>query len=344
MQISAKDLCTLLNGTLQGNGDVLITGPSKIEEGAPGTISFLGNPKYEPYAYTTQASVLLVSNDFQPQKTISATLIRVDNVYASVALLLEKFGSEQGNQQDNSENAFIHATSKIGANTSIGHFCVIEKNTQIGDNCTIYPQVFIGEEVSIGNNVILFPGTRIYHKCIIGNNVTIHSNVVIGADGFGFVPQADGSYKKVAQIGNVVIEDNVEIGSNTTIDRATMGSTYIRKGVKLDNLIMLAHNVDIGENTVIAAQSGVAGSTKIGNNCQIGGQVGIVGHLQIADGTKIQAQSGIAKNIKSPNTAWYGSPAIEYSNFLKSHIVFKNLAALEKKVLELEKKLGEAEK
>ena len=340
MQISAKELCALLNGKLEGNPDVLISGPSKIEEGVPGTISFLGNPKYESYAYTTQSSVLLISNDFQPTKPISATLIRVENVYASVAMLLEKFGSDQAKPQDNSENAFIHATATIGKNTSIGHFCVIEKYANIGENCTIYPQVFIGEGVTIGNNVTLYPGTRIYYKCTLGNNVVIHSNVVIGADGFGFVPQEDGTYKKVAQIGNVVIEDNVEIGSNTTIDRATMGSTYIRNGVKLDNLIQLAHNVDIGENTVIAAQAGIAGSTKIGANCQIGGQVGIIGHIQIADGTKIQAQSGIARSIKTPNTAWYGSPAIEYSNFLKSHVVFKNLATMEKKVLELEKKLA----
>lgn len=344
MQISAKELCTLLNGLLEGDPDVLISAPSKIEEGTPGTITFLGNMKYEHYAYTTKASVLLVEKDFKPTQAINATLIRVDNVYAAIALLLDKFGAEVAIQKGISDKSFIDSSAKVGENSSVGHFTVIEKNAKIGTNCVIYPQVFIGEDVVIGDHVTIHPGTRIYHKCHIGSNVTLHSNVVIGADGFGFAPQPDGTYKKVSQIGNVIVEDNVEIGSNTTIDRATMGSTYIRKGVKLDNLIMLAHNVEVGENTVIAAQTGVAGSTKIGANCQIGGQVGIVGHLQIAEGTKIQAQSGIAKSINKPNTAWYGSPAIEYGNFLKSHIVFKSLPEMEKRIIELEKRLKEMAK
>ncbi len=337
MQISARDLCALLNGKLEGNPDVMVSGPSKIEEGQPGTLTFLANPKYEQYVYTTKASVLLAGTDFNPEKPLNLTIIRVENVYACVALLLEKFGADVSQQKGISKLAFIDDSAQLGEGTSVGHYSVVEKNVKIGKNCTIYPQVFIGEDVVIGENVTLHSGVKIYHKCELGDNITLHSNVVIGADGFGFAPQDDGTFKKVSQIGNVLIEDNVEIGSNTTVDRATMGSTYIRKGVKLDNLIMIAHNVEIGENTVIAAQSGVAGSTKIGKNCMIGGQVGIVGHIQIADFTKIQAQSGIARSIKEPNTAWYGSPAIDYGDFLKAQVVFKKLPDLQKKINELEK-------
>lgn len=343
MQISARDLSLLLNGTLEGDPDVLVSGPSKIEEGIPGTLTFIANPKYEPYVYTTKASILLASKDFKPSQAISITIIRVDDVYGSIAMLLDKFGAEIPQQSGTSSDAKIDSTTKIGEGTSVGHFTVIEKNVSIGKNCVIYPQVYIGENVKIGDNVTLHSGVKIYHACQLGSNIILHSNVVIGADGFGFAPQPDGTYKKVAQIGNVLIEDNVEIGSNTTIDRATMGSTYIRKGVKLDNLIMIAHNVEIGENTVIAAQTGIAGSTKIGKNCMIGGQVGITGHIQIADFTKIQAQSGISKTIKETHTAWYGSPAFKYSDFLKSQIVFKKLPDLEKKLDELEKRLSKPE-
>lgn len=339
MQISAKDLCTLLNGKLEGDPDVMVSGPSKIEEGQPGTLTFLANAKYESYVYTTKASVLLAGVDFVPSKPLDLTIIRVENVYACIAMLLDKFGSEVTKQSGISSQAFIHESARLGNGTSIGHFTVIEKNVSIGNNCVIHPQVYIGEDVTIGDNVTLHSGVKIYHQCKLGNQITLHSNVVIGADGFGFAPQEDGTFKKVAQIGNVLIEDQVEIGSNTTVDRATMGSTYIRKGVKLDNLIMIAHNVEIGENTVIAAQTGIAGSTKIGKNCMIGGQVGIVGHIQIADFTKIQAQSGISRSIKDPNTAWYGSPAIDYGDFLKAQVVFKKLPDLQKKVMELEKKL-----
>lgn len=339
MQISAKELSALLNGTLEGNPDVMVTGPSKIEEGIPGTLTFLANPKYEAYVYTTKASVLLCGNDFVPSRPLAATIIRVENVYGSIALLLEKFASEVSSPTGISSQAFVDVTAVVGEGSSVGHFSVIEKNAVIGKNCTIHAQVFVGENVIIGDNVTLHSGVKIYHNCRLGNNITLHSNVVIGADGFGFAPQEDGTYKKVAQIGNVVIEDDVEIGSNTTVDRATMGSTYIRKGVKLDNLIMVAHNVEIGENTVIAAQTGIAGSTKIGRNCMIGGQVGIVGHILIADRTKIQAQSGIARTIKEPDTAWYGSPAIDYADFLKAQVVFKKLPELQKRIQELEKAL-----
>lgn len=343
MQITARELCALLNGKLEGNPDVVVSGPSKIEEGQPGTLTFLANPKYEHFVYTTKASILLAGEDFTPTQPISATIIRVENVYACVALLLDKFGSEITQQTGISKQAFVDSSAEIGEGTSIGHFTVVDKQAKIGKNCTIYPQVFIGEDVTIGDNVTLHSGVKIYHKCQLGNNIVLHSNVVIGADGFGFAPQEDGTYKKVAQIGNVLIEDNVEIGSNTTVDRATMGSTYIRRGVKLDNLIMIAHNVEIGENTVIAAQTGIAGSTRIGKNCMIGGQVGIVGHIQIADRTKIQAQSGISRTIKDPDTAWYGSPAIDYGDFLKAQVVFKKLPDLQKKINELEKLVSQSE-
>jgi len=343
MQITARELCALLNGKLEGNPDVVVSGPSKIEEGQPGTLTFLANPKYEHFVYTTKASILLAGEDFTPTQPLSATIIRVENVYACVALLLDKFGSEITQQTGISKQAFVDSSAEIGEGTSIGHFTVVDKQAKIGKNCTIYPQVFIGKDVTIGDNVTLHSGVKIYHKCQLGNNIVLHSNVVIGADGFGFAPQEDGTYKKVAQIGNVLIEDNVEIGSNTTVDRATMGSTYIRRGVKLDNLIMIAHNVEIGENTVIAAQTGIAGSTRIGKNCMIGGQVGIVGHIQIADRTKIQAQSGISRTIKDPDTAWYGSPAIDYGDFLKAQVVFKKLPELQKKINELEKLVSQSE-
>ncbi len=343
MQITARELCALLNGKLEGNPDVVVSGPSKIEEGQPGTLTFLANPKYEHFVYTTKASILLAGEDFTPTQPLSATIIRVENVYACVALLLDKFGSEITQQTGISKQAFVDSSAEIGEGTSIGHFTVVDKQAKIGKNCTIYPQVFIGEDVTIGDNVTLHSGVKIYHKCQLGNNIVLHSNVVIGADGFGFAPQEHGTYKKVAQIGNVLIEDNVEIGSNTTVDRATMGSTYIRRGVKLDNLIMIAHNVEIGENTVIAAQTGIAGSTRIGKNCMIGGQVGIVGHIQIADRTKIQAQSGISRTIKDPDTAWYGSPAIDYGDFLKAQVVFKKLPELQKKINELEKLVSQSE-
>jgi UDP-3-O-[3-hydroxymyristoyl] glucosamine N-acyltransferase len=338
MQISAAQLAHILQGTVEGNPDVTVTHPAKIEEAKTGAIAFLGNLKYESYAYSTGASILLVSNDFQPSQPIGATLIRVTDVYASVAILLEKFGqAQQANNTEISAKAAIHTSVQIGEATAIGDFTVVEENVVIGSSSRIYPQVYVGKNVKIGNKVTLYPGVRIYQDCEIGDNCIIHANAIIGSDGFGFAPNADGTFKKVPQIGNVVIESNVEIGANTTIDRATMGSTIIREGVKLDNLIQIAHNVEIGKNTVIASQTGIAGSTKIGENCMIGGQVGIVGHLKIADKTRIQAQSGVAASITEPNTAWYGSPAIAYSNYLRSFAVFKQLPDVLRRLQGLEK-------
>lgn len=342
MQITARDLSTILNGTIEGDPEVSVSRPSKIEEGGEGTITFLANPKYESYIYDTTASVILVSKDFSPSKSINATLIRVEDVYNSIALLLDKFGAQMNPEPVGiSENALVHEHTQFGEGVSVGAFSIVSQNVKIGDNSKVHDQVFIGDGVEIGENCVLHPGVKIYHSCKIGNNCTIHSNSVIGADGFGFAPQEDGTFKKVSQIGNVVLEDQVDVGSNVTIDRATMGSTYIRKGVKIDNLVQIAHNVVVGENTVIAAQAGVAGSTKIGKNCMIGGQVGFAGHLEIADGTKIQAQSGLASSVKEKGQALFGSPAIPYNDYIKSYAVFKKLPALYRKLGALEKELKE---
>jgi UDP-3-O-[3-hydroxymyristoyl] glucosamine N-acyltransferase len=339
MEIIVKDLAAFLGGSLEGDPDVVVNRPSKIEEGGKGSISFLGNTKYESFAYSTTASALLVNRDFEPKEPIQATLIRVDDVYGAVAMLMEHFQSHTNGVTGISAQAAVDPKAIIGKGVFIDHFAIIEEGVTIGNQCRIYGHVYIGKNAKIGEGTILYPGVRIQHECVIGAHCILHPNVVIGSDGFGFAPQEDGSYKKIPQIGNVLIEDHVEIGANTTIDRATMGSTIIRKGVKLDNLIQIAHNVEIGENTVISAQTGVAGSTKIGKNCLIGGQVGFSGHLTIADGTKIQAQSGIASSVETPNTALFGSPAIEYSRFLRSHTVFKKLPELYKQILKLEKQI-----
>lgn len=337
MQLSAREIAQLLNGIVEGDPDVVVNRPSKIEEGGVGTITFLANDKYEEFAYKTTASVLLVSQDFQPKRPVSATLIRVENVYSSLSFLLEKFGNQMKVRSGISEKAFVHPSAMLGKDVSVGVFAVIDENARIGDGCNIAMQVYIGNNVELGKNVTVYPGAKILHDCKIGDNCVIYPNVVIGSDGFGFAPTTDGTYKKIPQTGNVIIENNVEIGSGTTIDRATMGSTVIRSGVKLDNLIQIAHNVEIGENTVIAAQAGIAGSTKIGRNCRIGGQVGFAGHITIADGTQIQAQSGIASNVKEPNTALFGSPAIPYKDYIKSYSVFKKLPELYKLIKDLEK-------
>ncbi len=338
MQITAQQLAQLLKGEIVGDPTVSVSKPAKIEEATSGTITFFANAKYEAFVYDTKASILLVNRDFQPKKAISPTLIRVDDVYASIAQLLQQFGQVDTGPSEISEMASISKEATLGENIAIGEFSVIQKGASIGDNVVIYPQVFIGKNAKIGDNTIIYPGVKIYHECEIGNNCILQANVVIGGDGFGFAPNPDGSYSKIPQIGNVIIEDDVEIGANTTIDRAAMGSTRIKKGTKLDNLLMIAHGAEIGQNTVIAAQTGVAGSTKIGDNCQIGGQVGFVGHITVANGTKIQAQSGVSRKILKEGTAVYGSPAIPYSDYLRAYAVFKNLPELAKKVSDLEKK------
>lgn len=338
MQLTAHQIGILLEGTVEGNPEVTVNQLAKIEEAQEGSLSFLANTRYEQYVYNSQASVIIVNEDFVPAQVVKATLIRVKNAYSAFSVLLEKYdGIVKLNKSGIEEPCFIHPTAQIGKDVYVGAFAYIGPNVKIGDGSKIYPNSYVADNVSIGNNVILYAGVKVYFNCIIGDGTIIHSGVIIGGDGFGFVPGEDGSYRKVSQIGNVVIEENVEIGSNTTIDRATMGSTIIRKGVKLDNLIQIAHNVEIGANTVIAAQTGISGSTKIGENCVIGGQVGIVGHISIANRTNIGAKSGVNNSIKDENLSWNGVPLSTYRESLKVQVVTRRLPELEKKIEELEK-------
>ncbi|HPQ07768.1 MAG TPA: UDP-3-O-(3-hydroxymyristoyl)glucosamine N-acyltransferase [Bacteroidia bacterium] len=343
ISVSVKQIAQLLNAEVEGNAEVSINNICKIEEGVPNAITFLANPQYEPYIYETKASAVIVSKNFKPQKELihKPTLIRVENPYQAFAQLLNFY--QQYIQQSKTgieQPVFIGENSKYGNDCYIGAFVYIGKNVHIGNNCKIYPHAFIDDNVWIDDNTTIYAGVKIYRDCKIGKNVTIHAGVVIGSDGFGFAPNQENVYSKIPQLGNVVIEDNVEIGANTTIDRATIGSTIIRKGVKLDNLIQIAHNVEIGENTVIASQTGVAGSTKIGKNCMIGGQVGIIGHLKIADGTKIAAQSGIGNSIEDPNSTLQGSPAFNVGDYKRSYVLFKKLPEIYQKLQELSKKLS----
>ena len=339
MEIKLSMLAAMLNGEIEGDPETVVNRPSRIEEGGKGSISFLGNPKYEPHAYTTTASVLIVGRDFIPKTPIRPALLRVDNVYEAVSILMEKFSKSITVPSGISRQAVLSDTAAVGSGTSIGPCAVIEAEAHIGDDCRIGAQVFIGRGVKIGHRTTLYPGVRIMDGCEIGADCIIHANAVIGADGFGFAPQEDGSYRKIPQLGNVVVEDHVEIGANSTIDRASLGSTTIREGVKLDNLIHVAHNVEIGAHTAIAAQTGIAGSAKVGQYCQIGGQVGIAGHIQVADRTRVQAQSAVASNVKHPDTAICGYPAIEYSIFLRAAMIFKQLPDIYKRVLAMEREL-----
>lgn len=348
MEFTAKYISELVHGTVVGNAEVKVNTIAKIEEGIPGTITFLGNPIYEKYIYTTKSSIVIVNNDFTPNRKLEPTLIKVENAYQAFAMLLEIYNKITSNKTGFEEYSFIDSTAKTGERVYVGSFSYVSKNVTIGDDTKIHPQVFLGENVKIGKNVTIFPGVKIYPHCVIGNDCTIHSGVVIGGDGFGFAQNSDNNYKKIPQVGNVVIEDFVEIGSNTTIDRATLGSTIIRKGVKLDNLIQIAHNVEIGENTVIAAQTGISGSTKIGKNCMIGGQVGIVGHIKIADGVKIAAQSGVGASIENDNEQVQGSPSFKATQYQKAYVSFRSLPDLIKQINNLQteiellkKKLGE---
>jgi UDP-3-O-[3-hydroxymyristoyl] glucosamine N-acyltransferase len=337
MQFSAAQIAMLIQAKIEGNPDALVADFGKIEEAQAGQLSFLANPKYEDYLYSTQASVIIVNDSLELREPIAATLLRVPDAYSAFATLLHKY-QEMKNQQltGKQEPCFIAPSATLGENCFIGAFSYIGNHVKLGNNVKIYPQVYIGDQVSIGDNTILYPGVKIYHGCVIGAQVSIHAGSVIGGDGFGFAPQSDGSFRKVPQIGNVVIEDHVEIGSNATIDRATIGSTLIKSGAKLDNLIQIAHNVEVGQNTVIAAQAGVSGSTKLGKNVMIGGQAGIVGHIQIADGVRINAQSGVSKAIKQPNAAVTGSPAFDYTSALRSQALSRNLPELEKRIQQLE--------
>jgi UDP-3-O-[3-hydroxymyristoyl] glucosamine N-acyltransferase len=344
MQITVAELGKLLNGEIIGNPETIISKVAKIEEGEAQALSFLANPRYEQYLYSTNSSAVLVNKDFKPASDVSTVLIKVDDAYASFTFLLEKFGNNASNRKGTDTSAVVAKSVKTGKEVWIGSLTCVEEQVEIGDQTKIFPQVYLGENVKVGSNCIIYPGVKIYNNCVIGNNCIIHSGTVIGSDGFGFAPLPDRSYKKIPQTGNVVIEDDVEIGANCSIDRATMGSTYIRKGVKLDNFIQIAHNVEIGEHTVIASQSGVAGSSKIGKYCIVAGQVGFVGHITIADGSVIGAQSGVNKSIKTSNEKWFGSPAFEYKDSIKSAIHYKQLPAMEMRILELEKMVNELKK
>ncbi|MGF7081158.1 UDP-3-O-(3-hydroxymyristoyl)glucosamine N-acyltransferase [Mucilaginibacter sp. UYCu711] len=342
MQFTAQQIASLLNGTVEGDPSVAVNQLAKIEEATPGTLSFLANPKYEPFLYTTNASIVIVNNDQVLAEAVKATLIRVENAYSSFSVLLEAYNTIQLDKSGIEQPCFIHPSAQIGENVYIGAFAYIGPGVKLGDKSKVYPNTYIGDNVTIGQNTTLFAGVKVYFDCVLGDNVIVHSGAIIGSDGFGFAPNPDGTYNKISQIGNVILEDNVEVGSNTTIDRATMGSTVVHKGAKLDNLLQIAHNVEIGSNTVIAAQTGISGSTKVGDNCVVGGQVGMVGHISIANGSQIMAKSGINKNIVEEGKKWGGIPFFApYMENLRIESAASRLPALEKKVIELEKIIAE---
>lgn len=336
MEFTASQIAGILDGEVVGNPEVSVSNLAKIEEGIAGTLTFLANPKYTPFVYSTRASIIIVNRDFNPDHEINSTLIRVNDAYKAFSRLLEYYNQVKMNKSGIESPSFIAESTSFGANMYLGAFSYLGNNVRIGDNVKIYPNVYVGDNVTIGDNTIVFAGAKIYSETQIGSNCTIHSGAIIGADGFGFTPDENGEYSKVPQTGNVILEDFVDIGAATTIDRATLGSTILRRGVKLDNQIQIAHNVEIGEHTVIAAQTGIAGSTKIGKRCMIGGQVGIVGHITIGDRVKIQAQSGISRNLKDDEVL-QGSPALPYADYNKSYVHFKNLPKIVSRIESLEK-------
>ncbi|UCE94088.1 MAG: UDP-3-O-(3-hydroxymyristoyl)glucosamine N-acyltransferase [Flavobacteriaceae bacterium] len=340
MKFTAKQISEILNGEVFGNPNEEVSKLSKIEEGEKGSLTFLSNPKYNSWLYTTDASVVIVDQKFQPEKEVTSTMIRVEDPYMAFTKLLEFYNNIQLHKSGIEEPSFVHPSAIYGKEIYLGAFSYISENAKIGDHVKIYPNVFIGDNVVIGDHTTIFSGAKIYSETEIGNNCTIHSGCIIGSDGFGFAPDKNGGYSKIPQIGNVIIEDFVDIGSGTTIDRATLGSTLIGFGVKLDNQVHVAHNVEIGAHTVIAAQTGIAGSTKIGSECKIGGQVGIVGHITIGNKVRIQAQSGIGKSIADGEIV-QGSPAMPYNDFNKSYVHFRNLPKLCSRLDELEKLTGE---
>jgi UDP-3-O-[3-hydroxymyristoyl] glucosamine N-acyltransferase len=343
MEFSAEQIASLLGGITEGNPSVKVSKVSKIEEGEAGSLSFLANPAYTNYIYTTEASIVLVNTSLQLEKPIkpTCTLIRVENAYAAFAKLLQIYNEVKSGKSGIEQPCYISATATLGKDCYVGAFAYIGDHVKIGDKVKIYPHVYVGDNSEIGDHTVLFSGVKVYHECKIGKQCTVHANTVIGSDGFGFAPNSEGeAFVKVPQIGNVIIEDNVEVGSNTSIDRATLGSTQLHKGVKLDNLVQIAHNVVIGENTVIAGLSGVAGSTKVGKNCMIGAQVGIAGHLKIADGVKIAGQSGIGSSIEKVGEIVQGSPAFNIGDYKRSYVLFRGLPKLNERLNELSKKVN----
>jgi UDP-3-O-[3-hydroxymyristoyl] glucosamine N-acyltransferase len=324
MEFKAKEIAEILDGTVDGNPEAVVTSFARIESGKPGTICFFANPKYEHYVYTSKAEVIIVNKSFEPKETVVATMIRVDDAYSAVAALLDYVTAKKRSyRRYRGCRSRVRWSSKIGKKVYVGDFAYIGRRAQIGDYTKIYENVYVGDDVKIGSHCIIYPGVRIYPGMVIGNNVIIHSNAVIGADGFGFAPLTDGTWKKIEHTGNVIIEDDVEIGANSCVDKSQMGSTIIRKGVKIDDLCMIAHNVDVGRNTVMAAMCGIAGSTKVGEHCIFGGQSGIAGHLTIADNTSLGAQTGVVGNIKTPGQAYMGTPAIPHREYLRSYAIFR---------------------
>jgi len=339
MVFTAKQIAEFLGGKVIGDNNAEVTTISKIEEGKKGSLSFLANIKYENYLYTTQSTIVLVNKSLKIKKELTSTIIIVDDAYGAFASLLDLYQQSKPQKTGIDKVSTIDKTVKLGEDIYVGAYAVISKNSKIGSNSKIYPQVYIGDNVEVGENTTIYPGVKIYEDCKIGSDCIIHSGCIIGADGFGFAPQTEEEHKKVPQIGNVIVEDNVEIGANTTIDRATLGSTIIRKGAKLDNLVQIAHNVEVGERTFMAALSGISGSTKIGKNCMVGGQVGFNGHIKIADGVKIGAQTGIQATIEEENTMWQGSPAMHLRDFQRATIMFKKLPELRQEIRELKKEI-----
>ncbi|WP_420601283.1 UDP-3-O-(3-hydroxymyristoyl)glucosamine N-acyltransferase [Flagellimonas sp.] len=338
MKFTATQIAGILEGEVEGNPQIAVHKLSKIEEGEKGSLTFLANPKYTSYIYSTKASITIVNKDFTPEQTLSTTLIKVDDAYKSFSKLLEYYNQVKNNKVGIESPSFVAESAEYGEGFYLGAFSYLGDNVRIGKDVKVYPNVYIGDNVTIGDNVLIFAGAKIYSESIIGNGCVIHSGAIIGADGFGFTPNSNGEYSKVPQTGNVILEENVDVGAGTTIDRATLGSTVLRKGVKLDNQIQIAHNVEIGEHTAIAAQTGIAGSTKIGKHCLIGGQVGIVGHITIGDRVRIQAQSGIGRNVKDDEVL-QGSPALNYGDYNKSYVHFKNLPKLVNTITNIEKKV-----
>lgn len=338
MVFTAGQIAGILEGEVEGNPEIAVHKLAKIEEGESGSLTFLANPKYTSHIYTTRASVTIVNKDFVPEQEITTTIIKVEDAYESFSKILEYYNEVKNIKTGIESPTYIAESAKYGTDFYLGAFSYLGSTVSIGNNVKIYPNVYVGDNVSIGDNVMIFAGAKIYSETIIGDNCVVHSGAIIGADGFGYAPNKDGEFTRIPQTGNVVLEDNVDVGAGTTIDRATLGATILRKGVKLDNQIQIAHNVEIGEHTVIAAQTGIAGSTKIGKRCMIGGQVGIVGHITIGDNVKIQAQSGIGRNVKDDEVL-QGSPALTYGDYNKSYVHFKNLPKTINKLNELEKRI-----
>jgi len=332
MEFTAATIAGFLQGEIEGNPETVVNNIARIEEGHKGALSFLANPKYEHYIYTTQSSIVLVNKTFQPSSKVEATLIRVENAYEAFASLLKLVDQARPRKKGIHPTAIIESSARVGTDVFVGPYAYIGENCQVGDGSSVYPHVYLGDNTKIGKKCTLYSGVKIYHDCILGEGCTVHAGTVIGSDGFGFAPQSETEFMKIPQIGNVVLEDHVEIGANVAIDRATMGSTIIRRGVKIDNLVQIGHNVEVGENTVMAGQTGIAGSTKVGKNCMFGGQVGIAGHLKIANGAKIGAKAGVPGDVKKENSIILGSPAFDHKDFLRSSVIFRKLPEVVSKI------------